>query len=67
MKTKKRRMATKADLDKSILVDGKLPPEAEKVYRESFEQSQKAVEPLIEEIRSSRRITGDDMKLRINS
>lgn len=63
----KRRMATKEDLDKSILVDGELPKEARRVYEASFAASQEAVEPLIDEIRAARRLGKDDFTIRMNA
>jgi hypothetical protein len=53
-------------LDKSILVDGKLPPEAQKVYEESFVESAKTTKEWVDELRQSRMLTADDFNIVIN-
>jgi hypothetical protein len=68
MKNKsKRRAATAEDLNKSILVDGKLTEESRIVYESSFVASQEAVEPLVDKMRSARRLGKDDFAIRINA
>jgi|tagenome__1003787_1003787.scaffolds.fasta_scaffold20279577_2 hypothetical protein len=63
----KLRRATTADLNKSMMVRGKMTPEAEKAYRESLEASEKDYEELVEELKSSRTLSKKDFDIRINN
>lgn len=68
MKNKHRIQAAESNnLNKSILVDGKLPSEGRAIYESSFAASQEAAAPKVEKIRASRRISKDGLAIRINA
>jgi len=58
---------TKAALDRSILVDGKLPANLQKIYEESFAKAQADDQPMIEKLRRSRMISASGMAIVINA
>lgn len=64
---KKKKDLVTAEFQGSILVDGGLTKEDREAYKSSFDKSRKAFEPIVERIRSARRLGKDDLAIRINA